>query len=118
MSKTYTVGPATVAMFRMGFQPGGKGPVRKTTYFSTIVIGQDSVQMIGQGPGSEQEIEMIGSFIQTFTDAMSMTKKAFLKAYDLKASAGGPVWDFAKRHQHEILQMRAAFEKGDVTEVS
>lgn len=118
MAKKYTVGPATVTMFRMGFQPGGKGPVRETTYISSVTIDKDSVQMIGRGPGSGQEVDAIGSFIETFIDAISMSKQRFIKAYDLRASVGEVLWDFAKDHQHEIFQMQKAFEKGDVAEVS
>lgn len=120
MAKTYKVGPATVAIFRIGASaPGikpGQGPIAKTIYLGTILLGKDNIQMYGQGPGSGQEEEMVGGYSKTLLDAISMTKKQFLSTYDLRPSIGGPVWDFAKAHEHEVRQMWSAYENGDIVE--
>lgn len=122
MAKKYKVGPATVEMFRIGVAaPGmkaGQGPVAKTTYLSTVRIGEDGVRMMGEGPGSGQEVEMIGRFIETFMDAVSMSRNQFLKTYGINPSVGDPILDFAKQHRHEVFQMQQAHKKGDVVEVN
>ena len=96
----------------------GQGPVAKTIYIGHIIIGKDSLQMYGQGPGSGQEDSMIGGYSKTLLDAASMPKKEFLKVYELKPSIGEPVWKFANAHQHEIRQMWQAYSQEEIEEIS